>query len=307
MSSKEFNVSVILCVYNGQKFLRKAIESAILIDEVKELIIVDDGSTDSSLLICKELQKFNSKIKIFLHKNKQNLGLASSRNLGIKMASCEYIAFLDADDFYLPHRFTIDSIIFSKFLKADAVYSCSIHFDNSSMKDIRIHGATFDPRYLLGEDCEPLKLYLYKLKFHWELFNNLTITLKKEFLIKNKLFDNRLKLHQDIELWNRLLRCGHFYAGNISNPVAMIRKHDLNASSLTSKKSMLKMIGVYLSNVNIHNLNDFEKTYWLKFTLRIKTKYIRNNIIRRMLYYFYLFFWSFNKSVFLKKIENEYS
>ena len=92
-----YKLSVIIPVYNVEKYLKECLDS-ITRQTVKdiEIICVDDGSTDNSPDILKEYQKKDSRIKII---TKENGGQASARNLGIKEAQGEYIAFIDSDDF----------------------------------------------------------------------------------------------------------------------------------------------------------------------------------------------------------------
>lgn len=89
-------VSVIMSVYNGKKYLRDAITS-IVMQSYKdiELIIIDDGSTDSSIDIEKEFAKRYQNIRLYLQ---QNHGLGYSRNKGVSLAKGEWITFFDADD-----------------------------------------------------------------------------------------------------------------------------------------------------------------------------------------------------------------
>lgn len=105
-------ISVIIPVYNASRFLRKSVESALRFEEVKEIILAEDCSTDNSLEICKELASENSKIKLFQHPDKGNHGAGATRNLGIEKASQNFIAFLDADDYYLPNRFDAEKELF---------------------------------------------------------------------------------------------------------------------------------------------------------------------------------------------------
>ena len=92
-----YKLSVIIPVYNVENYLRECLDS-ITSQTVKdiEIICIDDGSTDNSPKILKEYQKKDSRIKII---TKENGGQASARNLGIKKAQGEYIAFIDSDDF----------------------------------------------------------------------------------------------------------------------------------------------------------------------------------------------------------------
>ena len=102
-------ISVIIPVYNAEKFIRRAVESAVILDVVKEIILVEDNSPDNALTICRKLEREYSKVLVFQHPDGQNRGAAASRNLGIIKASCELIAFLDADDFYLSNRFNAEN------------------------------------------------------------------------------------------------------------------------------------------------------------------------------------------------------
>lgn len=97
----EVKVSVIMPVYNSEKYLGKAVES-VLNQTFKEfeLILVDDGATDCSGNICDEYAQSDNRIRVI---HKENGGISSARNAGLKAAKGEYIAFCDNDDLYLPN------------------------------------------------------------------------------------------------------------------------------------------------------------------------------------------------------------
>jgi glycosyltransferase involved in cell wall biosynthesis len=101
----EPKISVILCAYNEEKFIRKAIESVVN-QTLKciEIIIVNDGSTDNTLNIINGYAKDDSRIKVI---DQENIGLGASRNKGMKIASGEYVTFLDADDWFTEEAFEI--------------------------------------------------------------------------------------------------------------------------------------------------------------------------------------------------------
>ena len=90
-------VSVIIPVYNTEKYLSRCIKS-VLYSEYKniEIILVDDGSIDSSGLICDSFAKEDDRIRVI---HKSNGGLSSARNAGIDIAKGEYITFIDSDDY----------------------------------------------------------------------------------------------------------------------------------------------------------------------------------------------------------------
>ena len=96
------NISVVMSVYNGEKYLREAIES-ILTQTLAdfEFIIINDGSSDHSLDILKEFQSKDGRTKLI---SRQNRGLIYSLNEGVTSANGIYIARMDADDIALPHR-----------------------------------------------------------------------------------------------------------------------------------------------------------------------------------------------------------
>ena len=92
-------VSVIIPVFNGEKYIRCAIDSVLEQDyKPIEIIVIDDGSSDATLEILRDL---GNEISIYHQPNK---GSAAARNLGIRMAKGSYIAFLDADDYWFPGK-----------------------------------------------------------------------------------------------------------------------------------------------------------------------------------------------------------
>lgn len=104
--------SIIIPVYNVESYLERCIDS-ILADSCKdmELILVDDGSTDSSGDICDRIAKENSCIKVI---HKPNGGLSSARNAGLRIASGKWVSFIDSDDWVDLNSYQITKSILSK-------------------------------------------------------------------------------------------------------------------------------------------------------------------------------------------------
>src|SRR5216684_3354263 len=96
--------SVIMIFLNAEKFIQEAIESVFAQGyDSWELLLVDDGSTDSStVLALRYAEQYPVKVRYIEHEGHQNRGMSASRNLGIRHAQGEYLAFLDADDVWLP-------------------------------------------------------------------------------------------------------------------------------------------------------------------------------------------------------------
>ena len=149
-------ISVIIPVYNAAAYIEKAVCSALFHAEVKEVVLVNDGSTDNSLAIIQKLQQIDNKIKIYHHKNKSNKGRSASRNLGIKKATQPYIAFLDADDFYLPNRFENDLKVFRDNINCDGVYNAiGVHFYRET-NELERHNLEI---YSVTEEILPERLF----------------------------------------------------------------------------------------------------------------------------------------------------
>ena len=105
MASKS-SVSVITIFLDEEKFIREAIESVLAQRyDNWELLLVDDGSTDGSTQIALHYaERYPGNVRYLEHPGHKNRGASASRNLGIANAKSEYIAFLDADDVWLPHK-----------------------------------------------------------------------------------------------------------------------------------------------------------------------------------------------------------
>ena len=96
-------ISVIVPVYNVEKYLRKSIDS--LVSQTYrnlEIILVDDGGTDGCPAICDEYQSKDSRIQVI---HKENGGLSDARNVGLRNATGDYIAFFDSDDYLKPDMY----------------------------------------------------------------------------------------------------------------------------------------------------------------------------------------------------------
>lgn len=98
-------ISIIVPVYNVEKYLSKCIDSILNQTFINfELILVNDGSSDKSPVICEEYKKLDDRIKVI---HKSNGGLSSARNIGIKQSKGNFIAFIDSDDYIHPQMFEI--------------------------------------------------------------------------------------------------------------------------------------------------------------------------------------------------------
>lgn len=95
--NKKIDLTIVVPIYNVEEYLEECLESLYKLRINKEVILVNDGSTDNSYLIMKKYKDSNAKETIII--NQKNQGLSSARNTGLKIATGEYIAFIDSDDF----------------------------------------------------------------------------------------------------------------------------------------------------------------------------------------------------------------
>jgi glycosyltransferase involved in cell wall biosynthesis len=141
-------VSSIIIFFNAEQFFEEAIASVLAQTyQHWELLLADDGSTDGSTAIAqKYAQIYPEKIRYLEHEDHQNRGMSATRNLGIRHAKGEYIAFLDADDVWLPHKLKQQVEIMQSQPEAGMIYGKSLYW----------HSWTGDPEDLQRDyipDC----------------------------------------------------------------------------------------------------------------------------------------------------------
>ena len=139
-------LSIIIAVYNVSKYIKKCLDSVIIEKSNDiEIIIVDDGSKDKSLEICKKYANKDSRIKVIHQKNK---GLSSTRNTGLMNSSGEYIWFVDGDDYLEENYYRI----INEYLKNDII--CFDYNEVNMGKKKYIHDkkkyCSIDERYILS-------------------------------------------------------------------------------------------------------------------------------------------------------------
>jgi len=156
-------ISVIVPVYNVEKYLKRCLES-IVNQTYKdlEIILVDDGSTDSSLQICEEYAEIDKRIKVI---HKQNGGLSSARNAGLRVASGDYVGFVDSDDdidlnmyhqmYNIASQYNVDFVM-SDYIRISTnqeAYLKTLNIDDGyySKKDIR---EKIFPSLIMGNNLE---------------------------------------------------------------------------------------------------------------------------------------------------------
>lgn len=283
-----FLISVIIPAYNVELFIKKAIISALEQEEVAEVVVVDDGSTDNTVAVIKELQKLDSKIKIFYHPNHINKGRSVTRNLAIKNASYSYIAFLDADDFYLADRFKKDKGILDGKPNLDGVYNAvGFHYYRDASESERAQNkiCTFSKQV----SSEELFDAVISSKYGYLHLNGLTV--KKTVFDKIGCFNEDLLVAEDSDIiYKMALKC-KLTGSSIDKLVA---KRGIHENNIYTRSDLYKVYNIKLyesivywacdNNISLVNIDTVLKWLWF---FKFKEK---NGLIKDTLYWRLLFF-----------------
>ncbi len=185
-------VSIIVPIYNKEKYLSRCIDS-IINQTLKdlEIILVDDGSTDTSVCILDEYKKTDSRITVI---RKVNGGASSARNEGLKIANGEYVMFIDADD-WIDLDYCEYILNQAKKSGADIVRT---GFEEILEEGVR--GDTFKV-ILKDQDIITKEEIAYNFAFRKPICGSVFGKLYKREVIKDLKFDNNLKFAEDIKFY----------------------------------------------------------------------------------------------------------
>ncbi|WBV55536.1 glycosyltransferase [Chryseobacterium daecheongense] len=223
-------ISVIIPVYNAENYISQAVQSALQFEEVFEVILVEDKSPDNALVVCQRLVEEHDRVKLYQHPDKQNHGAGASRNLGIQNATGDFIAFLDADDYYLPNRFDAEKELFQN-PDVEGVYGAiGVHYYSEKAKE-QYYKIFEDRLTTVYKKHNPQDVFpgLLNMKGSFGLFSLDGLTIRKSALSKvGQFFKTQLRLHQDTEFIFRLSFYLRLYSGLLNTAVAVRGVHENN-------------------------------------------------------------------------------
>lgn len=151
-------VSVIVPIYNAEKYLSQCIESVVSQSYQNwELLLIDDGSEDQSRIICETYSCKDSRIKVI---KKKNTGVSDTRNVGLDIARGKYVVFLDSDDYWCNQYFLEEFVSYAEIDDLDVVRGEYIEVDSS------------------GEIIRASPFYENKKKYSGEIVDNITFQRK---------------------------------------------------------------------------------------------------------------------------------
>lgn len=205
-------ISVIMPTYNHAHFLGDALQSALKQSyRAIEIIVVDDGSTDHTRAV---VERFGERVRYLWQENR---GLASARNRGILAARGEYIALLDADDFWEPtYLETVQRVLASQ-PTLGAVYT-GLQFVNSKGERLTQRCVTTVPSD-----------QLYERLLDGEFFAPSAVLIRRACFTAVGLFDEALRASEDWDMWLRVAQV-YGFAG-IAQPLLNYRVHSHNMSA----------------------------------------------------------------------------
>ena len=176
-------ISVIVPVYNTEKYLDRCIQSILgqTYSNI-ELLLIDDGSTDSSGEICDKYAQQDSRVRVF---HKENGGASAARNMGLDKANGSWIAFVDSDDWIDPEMYSeMYSLAVAE--SVDAVY-CDIAFEDAEAQSVISYNNKFEDHQLMYECLEPINVV------YFSMCNK---------LIAKKVFEfNKIRAVEGVNMW----------------------------------------------------------------------------------------------------------
>lgn len=239
-------ITIIIPVYNGERYIAEAIDSAISQDyDNKEILVIDDGSTDGTREIVK-------RYKDVVYHYKKNGGVASALNYGIEKAKGEYISWLSHDDYYHKNKLSVQVDILNKIseeLRANSVLYSSYEEMN---EDLVIYGK-FEPQKRFSKD----KLTDDYFPSIFGLVNGCTTLIPVKLIKEVGLFNEELRYTQDIDMWFRL-----FPKANVvfhDDLTLVSRKHRLQGTYNNDPKKVKEQNDLYKNMVNKVSLEQMVK------------------------------------------------
>jgi glycosyltransferase involved in cell wall biosynthesis len=187
-------VSVLIPAYNAAGRIAATLNSVFSQTlPALEVILINDGSPDTKVLE-EVLQPYVSRIRYF---KQANAGPSSARNLGIRQATGQYLAFLDSDDFWFPHHLERQVEIFRNNSQVGLVYANAVHLQQD-----RPVGLAFDRVPQSGEPT------LDALLSERCTVNTSSVVVRRDLLLQAGLFDESMNRCEDFDLWLRLAGAG---------------------------------------------------------------------------------------------------
>lgn len=224
------DISVVVPAYNSSRFIEAALDSvAAQTLAPREIIVIDDGSTDDTF---ERVQRWQAKTKLNVTLLKQaNQGVSAARNHGIRNATGDWIALLDADDIWLAEHLTRLAGAVHVYTELIAVFADGVYFDsekNSESPPIARVKALRASEVEAGDKVHRLGASFFEILLPGLFFPPSAFMFRREVALKVGLFDESIKASEDREFILRLSRAGTF--AFVDQVLVKIRIHENNLS-----------------------------------------------------------------------------
>lgn len=265
-------VSVVIPVYNVGKYIKSTVQSVLSQSHQNiEILIIDDGSPDKSVTICRQFS--DSRINIIRQNNR---GLSGARNTGIRKSSGDYIAFLDGDDIWLPNKLEKHLNHLSAHEDLGVSFSFSQFIDENGLPlgtYVTSKVSSIDIEYLcranpLGNGSSAVfrKSTLESIKFKRNQLN------PDDYLY----FDEDLRRSEDYEILFRILSLSSWKIEGIPEPLTLYRINSQGLSANLTKQNM--SLHQVLEKISLYNPTFVkEKRYQL---LSYHLRYLARSAVR---------------------------
>jgi len=215
----EMRVSAIITAYNSEAFIAEAISSVLKQSRpVDEIVVVDDGSTDGTAAA---VAQFSDRGVRYIYQDNQGQGAALNR--GIREASGNLLAFLDADDTWLENKNQIQVEYLSNHPQVVMVSGLEWIWDVRE-----------DTRHISRRKPKNSTVLRRDIVIHNMVGNPSMVTLRREAIEHVGLFDHNIRWSPDWELWIRIVSC--FEVAILPEPVIVYRKHPMNFSKINRRE-----------------------------------------------------------------------
>lgn len=256
-------VSIIIPVYNVEKYLRECLNSVVkqTLQDI-EIICVNDGSTDASLRLLLEIAKGDRRIVVL---NQLNKGLAEARNIGVKYSKGKYICFIDSDD-----KLKCEALM-ELYIKADnenldvLYFDAESFFENRDIESLKLeYGSYYTRSGMYTNVVEGRKLFVDMVRNGEYRTSACLHFLKREYYLDRKLYFIPGVLHEDnffaFDCMLKATRVAHM-------PVKFYQRRVREGSIMTTKKTFSHTYGYFMNAcemmraVNNYGLRDLEQKY----------------------------------------------
>lgn len=252
------SVSVIIPIYNTEPFLRQCLDSIIqqTLQNI-EIICVDDGSTDNSVIVLNEYAQQDFRVLVI---SQNNAGPGAARNTGLSLAKGDYVIFLDSDDWY-EKDFLHDMVSHAQQHNADITICRAVEFDTNTNKNLPSEWQ-LKTQYLPSETFSPNEVKDYIFQFTYGMpWDKLY---KREFLVKSELKFPVLKNSEDLAfvfptilMADRIHIVNHIYIHHRINRMSSVSNS--REKSPDDPFIAFKIVRDFMVKQNIYN--EFEQSF----------------------------------------------